>query len=279
MEFRTGLPADVPGLKALWALCFGDDPGYIDRYFEDLFLPEYMAVCADGPVPVSMVAFLPCTLRAPAGDAPCAYLYAMATHPQYQGRGLGQALLRFAHSYGREQGWRGLTLVPADQGLFQFYAKAEFQTAFFYRQLRWSGSPTPGAGVVSPAVPEAYRTLREQLLAQIPHLDHTLPFLTHAEQEYRRTGGGLFRIELPGGSAACAAVERSAEGVWQAKELLAPEGRQEAALAALARRLGTGTLTARTTASGARQAVPFGMARWSEPIPQGRSAYLGLALD
>ena len=158
MEFRTGLPADVPGLKALWALCFGDDPGYIDRYFEDLFLPEYMAVCADGPVPVSMVAFLPFTLRAPAGDAPCAYLYAMATHPQYQGRGLGQALLRFAHSYGREQGWRGLTLVPADQGLFQFYAKAEFQTAFFYRQLRWSGSPTPGAGVVSPAVPEAYRT-------------------------------------------------------------------------------------------------------------------------
>lgn len=279
MEYRSARPEDVPGLKRLWERCFGDDPAFIDRFFAHLFRPEHMAVCAMDGMPVSMVAFLPCRLRGAGADLPCAYLYAMATDPARQGRGLGQALLRFAHSYGREQGWRGLTLVPADQGLFQFYAKAEFQTAFFYRQLRWSGSPTPGAGVVSPAVPEAYRRLREQLLAQIPHLDHTLPFLAHAEQEYRRTGGGLFRIELPGGFAACAAVERSAEGVWQAKELLAPEGRQEAALAALARRLGTGTLTTRTTASGARQAVPFGMARWSEPIPQGRSAYLGLALD
>ena len=174
MEYRSARPEDVPGLKRLWERCFGDDPAFIDRFFAHLFRPEHMAVCALDGMPVSMVAFLPCRLRG-GGDLPCAYLYAMATDPARQGRGWSQALLRFAHSYGREQGWRGLTLVPADQGLFQFYAKAEFQTAFFLPAAALERLP-PRAPGWSPRRPEAYRRLREQLLAQIPHLTIPSPF-------------------------------------------------------------------------------------------------------
>lgn len=280
MEFRTGLPADVPGLKALWALCFGDDPGYIDRYFEDLFLPEYMAVCADGPVPVSMVAFLPCTLRAPAGDAPCAYLYAMATHPQYQGRGLGQQLLRFAYDYARRhQGWAGLTLVPADEGLFHFYAKTDYQTAFYYQSVTWNGTTSSDEGAVTPITPEEYRRLRERLLAGVVHLDHSLPFLSHLDREVKGTGGGLFRLTLSGGDPGCAVAERGEDGRWLVKELLAPNAKLQAALAALARRLNTAALTARTPVWDPSQSRPFGMACWPSPTPDFSAAYLGLALD
>lgn len=280
MNYRTACSADVPALKALWARCFGDETDYIDRFFEDLFLPEHMVVCADNATPVSMVAFLPCTLRTPAGDAPCAYLYAMATHPQYQGRGLGQQLLRYAYDYARQsRGWVGLTLVPADAGLFRFYAKTDYQTAFSYQSVSWNGAPAPHPVSVSPISPEEYRRVRELLLAGRVHLDHSLPFLTHLNREVRRTGGGLFRLDLPGGAPGCAVAERGEDGVWQIKELLAPKPLHQQALAALARHLGAGSLTARTPVDNPDQARAFGMARWPEPVPDFSGAYLGLALD
>lgn len=280
MEYRTGFPSDVPELKKLWQLCFGDDPDYIDRFFEDLYLPEHMAVCADGAAPVSMVAFLPCTLRTPGGDAPWAYLYAMATHPQYQGRGLGQNLLRFAWDYARRsQGWDGLALVPADQGLFCFYAKTDYQTAFAYQPLSWDGAASPQINTVRPISPEEYRQLREHLLREITHLDHSLPFLSHLEREVKLTGGGLFCMELSGGEPGCAVLEQINPGHWCAKELLAPASLQREALAALAAHLDCGTLTARAPVLQADQARPFGMACRSHSAPAFHNAYLGLALD
>lgn len=280
MEYRTALPSDVPGLKTLWAVCFGDDDAYIDRFFEDLFLPEYMAVCAENDEPVSMVAFLPCTLRAPSGDAPCAYLYAMATHPRYQGRGVGQKLLRFAYNYAREnQGWTGLTLVPADQGLFHFYAKTDYRTAFYYQSVTWDGKSGSGDGTAVPIAPEEYRRLREHLLEDTVHLDHSLPFLSHLDREVTLTGGGLFRLELAGGQKGCATMERTENGVWLAKELLSPASLLPQALATLAHQLKTDRLTARTPVLDPDQAHPFGMACWPEPHPDFSRAYLGLALD
>lgn len=280
MNLRAAHSADVPALKALWALCFGDEASYIDRFFEDLFLPEHMVVCDNGAAPVSMVAFLPCTLRTPAGDFPCAYLYAMATHPQYQGRGLGQQLLRFAYDYARERrGWVGLTLVPANEGLFRFYAKTDYQTAFSYQSVSWTGQTPARPIAVSPISPEEYRRLRELLLAGRVHLDHSLPFLAHLDREVRRTGGGLFRLALPGGEPGCAVAERGEDCLWQVKELLAPKALHQEALAALARHLGTGKLTARTPVEDPARARPFGMARWPEPQPDFSQAYLGLALD
>ncbi len=85
----------------------------------------------------------------------------MATHPQYQGRGLGQQLLRFAYDYARRRrGWAGLTLVPADEGLFHFYAKTDYQTAFYYQSVTWNGTTSSDEGAVSPITPEEYRRLR-----------------------------------------------------------------------------------------------------------------------
>lgn len=280
MTCRTAYPSDVPELKKLWRLCFEDDPDYIDRFFEDLFLPEHMVVCAHGSNPVSMVAFLPCTLRTPTGDTPCAYLYAMATHPGYQGRGLGQTLLRFAYDYGRkEQGWTGLTLVPADQGLFRFYGKTDYRTAFYYQPVIWNGGAAPDSSSVSPVSPEEYRQLRELLLEKVVHLDHSLPFLSHLDREAKLTGGGLFRLELPGGTPGCAVLEQTTPGHWCAKELLAPEPLLQEALAALAAHRNCHTLTARTPAGRSNQARPFGMACWPDPLPDFSLAYLGLALD
>ena len=280
MEYRTAFPSDVPALKSLWAICFGDEADYIDRFFEDLFLPEHMAVCADGTTPVSMVAFLPCTLRTPTGCAPWAYLYAMATHPKYQGRGLGQNLLRFAWDYARRNlSCDGLALVPADRELFRFYAKTYYQTAFAYQPLSWDGAAPPQINTVRPISPEEYRQLREHLLREITHLDHSLPFLSHLERETKLTGGGLFCLELSGGESGCAVLEQTTPGHWCAKELLTPKPLLQEALAALAAYLDCGSLTARTPVWAPDQACPFGMACCPHAAPAFHNAYLGLALD
>lgn len=33
MDTRLSFPADIPALRALWSLAFGDDGAYVDNFF------------------------------------------------------------------------------------------------------------------------------------------------------------------------------------------------------------------------------------------------------
>ena len=89
VKLRTSEQRDVPALKELWKLAFGDEDGYIDHFFTQYYLPKRMLVLEEDGVVRAMTAWFDMPLVCSDGTTvPSAYLYAVATHPDCRGRAL-----------------------------------------------------------------------------------------------------------------------------------------------------------------------------------------------
>lgn len=272
MELRHATQQDFPAIRTLWDLCFGDDAEYIDLYLEDLFLPRHSYLLEDDGLVRSMIFSIPATLHTPKGPRASVYLYAMATHPDSQGKGYGLTLMDYVARCCREAGIEVITLKPADMGLFRFYAKSGYETAF-YCGTRTARAVDPPAGTVNTLSPEEYHALRESLLSSTCHVEFSADFLAHQAKVCALSGGALLALGWDGHTA-CAVTERI-DGEWQVKELLAPTGCEEQALALLAHALGAKTLSARVPDE---TGDPFGVALWTHNKELCRG-WLGPALD
>jgi GNAT superfamily N-acetyltransferase len=138
MIFRTARESDLPRLRTLWKQCFGDEDFFIDAFFSALFRPERCAVAEEAGKAVAMAHLLPCALEdrgAPPAAYAAAYLYGMCTDPAFRSRGVGLGLLDFAARLLAERKVCAIALLPADEGLFDFYAKAGYEI-FFEPQVK-----------------------------------------------------------------------------------------------------------------------------------------------
>ena len=117
---------DKDAIEHIWQVCFGDDRAYIDLYLSNRFETENMLVIhADGR-PVSMLSLLPVTITIDGEKHAARYVYAVATLPQYRGRGYASKLIGHAFAkYGEP-----LILQPADEGLQQYYERLGFDEVF-----------------------------------------------------------------------------------------------------------------------------------------------------
>lgn len=109
----------LPELKQLWQICFGDETDYIETFFSAAFSPQRCrCVIQDGKLAAALYWF-DCQWQ---GQL-CAYLYAVATAPEFRGQGLCTALLEDTHRLLTQQGYVGTVLVPGENSLFSFYEK------------------------------------------------------------------------------------------------------------------------------------------------------------
>jgi len=123
--------SDIPDLKALWAEVFGDEPEYIELFFNKMFRPEdYVVLCGEDGSIISIAALIPVDLVSDGKQYPVSYLYGMATKPSLQGNGYGLQLLDFAAKYCKENGKAGIALQPAGESVLRFYEKAGYKPAF-----------------------------------------------------------------------------------------------------------------------------------------------------
>ena len=280
MEFRTATPADLPRIRHLWQLCFGDEPAYIDRFLSAFFAPgRVLTLVEDGDIQ-SMIFLLPATLRTAQRDLDTVYLYAMCTSPDHQGRGLGLRFLEGLADYGRALGLECLTLMPADEGLFRFYGKGGYETAFFCRHLQWDAPQnTAPAGEVVPVDAPDYQVLRRAALRGLSGLDYTADYVAYQARDVIDGGGGCYRLTLPGGVCGCAVVERRGETA-RCVELLIDPAREGEALALLGKNLHVSRLTARAPVYAGQTGAPFGMVQWlGETRYDLGMPFMGLALD
>ena len=84
--------AAVPGLKKLWRLAFGDSEETVDAFFATGYAPDRCRSMMDGET-VAALYWLDCSCE---GET-LAYIYAVATHPDYRGRGLCRRLMEDTH--------------------------------------------------------------------------------------------------------------------------------------------------------------------------------------
>lgn len=132
---------DIPGLKGLWSRCFGDPVALIDGFFATGFSRERCrCLHKESRVAAALYWF-----DAWQGEDRLAYIYAVATDPDFQGRGLCRALMEDTHSLLRQAGYAGAVLVPGSPALFAMYEKLGYRPFGGIREFTCAPAEKPAA--------------------------------------------------------------------------------------------------------------------------------------
>ncbi len=118
MRINYPSPTQEGQLRELWRLAFGDSEEFIDLFFEAGYQPEHCRCVTVAEKAAAALYWF---------DTECdgqkfAYLYAVATHPEYRNRGLCRWLMEDTHALLKERGYDGALLTPAELPLRQMYA-------------------------------------------------------------------------------------------------------------------------------------------------------------
>lgn len=288
---RCSVPEDVPAQRELWTLSFGDSGAYLDNFYHNYYRPERVLVLEEDGVVQAMTAWFDTTFVVPGqGAYRAAYLYAVATHPHCRGRGLAGRLLAGADAYFRSLGIPAVTTVPAEPSLHRFFGANGFRECFVLApQEALSPEELTGEGDVTfrPVGPEEYGRLREELLADLPHIAYPTDALAYQAGCCALSGGGLYTAETPAGQVLLCA-EGAGNGVMVAKELLSGTATaKELSLPALSRTAQSSRWFIRgplCNVTNRSEAWNFAMLKWLDPdLKSGwnwdKKAYLGLAFD
>ena len=162
MRLRKTNPGDLPQLKALWALGFGDTEQEIEAFFA-ISYPTATGFCAEEDGRLIAAAYaLPQELAWGEKNCRSAYLYAVTTHPDFRKRGICAKLLAYAEKELTKRYFDCLTLVPATDALRAYYETLGFvsQNAAFFDE----GGAPEARGVCEVLTPAEYAGLRETVL-------------------------------------------------------------------------------------------------------------------
>ena len=291
---RPATPAEIPQVKALWKKCFRDPAEYIDAFYNSFCTTDQVLVVVEDGRVRSMASLLPASIRDTEGEPyPAAYLYALATDPDFQGHSHARQLLQAADELLVERGYMAMALVPASPSLHKFFKAVGMDECFAHRKSEFLASSLTGKarnGTFTPIGPEEYNAIRESYLHGSVHVAYSDDLIRLQELSSRMTGGGLFRVEVEASDAevGCAAIEYSNAGTLLIKELLTYHQYTSEAVEMAAKVFPAKRYLVRTPAAwegfSGNYIQPFGMVKWYDPVLQRRfdgkqDAYLGLAFD
>ncbi len=111
-------------LLELWKQVFGDCDGFWEAFFQTAFAPERCLCILEAGQVAAALAWFDCQW-----DGDWAYVFAVATRPDFRGRGLCRALMEQTHRHLAARGYQGALLVPAEPELRQMYGKMGYREA------------------------------------------------------------------------------------------------------------------------------------------------------
>lgn len=130
--------SDYAQVLKIWQACFGDEERYVRFFWDNCFPMSRGLVRREAGQAVSMLFLIPGALRKLLSGAlrqdddllPAEYVYAVATLPEYRGRGCAADLMLLAERIARQEGKAALCLMPGEPGLYDYYAKLGYAKAF-----------------------------------------------------------------------------------------------------------------------------------------------------
>ncbi len=133
---------DIAALKKLWAVSFGDTTEEINMFFDCVYgCCDAFAAELDGELIAALYA-IPCELKSGEDTVAARYIYAVATMPEFRGRGIMTRLMDFAHAELESDGVEAFWLYPANEGLSGFYAKAGYESVPSMQSAEFEGYKT-----------------------------------------------------------------------------------------------------------------------------------------
>lgn len=291
VEIRPSRPDEAQAQKELWKSAFGDDPRYIDWFYECCWRPEDMLLLLEEGKLASMLALLPQTIAMPDGSTASAwYIYALATAPSARSKGYGRQLLLYVDEFLKKRGADCVTVVPAEASLFRFFGLVGFLPGFFTRKVELLRSMATAAhpeDKVETIDPAEYNAIRQEVLSGLPCVSYGEDLIRYQEGMGRLSGGGLYRVTV-GDFRGCAAAEYIDEESVLFKELLLPAERMPRGLASLAAKMPGQRCFVRTPAQWdsmqGSYIQPFGMLKWYNEEKRAlwgeeTLGYMGLGFD
>ncbi len=122
--------SDKNEIISLWKESFGDSESYIERFLERFPAEEHCLVYKEGSELCSMLFLLDGQFDIKGTGFDAYYVYAACTSQEHQNRGLMTRLMDFTAEYAKDTGMDFLCLTPANEPLFNFYAKFGFKRVF-----------------------------------------------------------------------------------------------------------------------------------------------------
>lgn len=248
-QTRCALESDIAALHNIWESAFGE--GDSVDFFQFYFKPELCIVAEREGSPAGAGYLVPFGNLICGGlTVPCAMIYAVAVLPEFRRLGLGESVVRGLIEYGKASGYPAIVLCPSDDSLFRYYSERSVLKDWFFTTERQMTQIRPSANTarLTRISAEEYRSLRENLLAGMPHIAMDRDAFLFQDILCRHEGGGLFLAATTGGDA-CAVVERQPGGAVWVKELLAPAGCEQEALSSIAMEFPASSYLIRTPTS------------------------------
>ncbi len=196
---RQGDITYIPELKRLWKTCFEDEDAYIDAFFQALYKQEQVLLAEENGMLMGASFFLPGKIYVNGTWQDIRYIYALAVHPQFRGRGTAGRLLKHAYD-----SWQvPLLAEPAEDGLVNgFYGPLGFEQAFYLahtkinvnmRQYAMQAAQIPVSGQsrhIFQVEAGRYSKIRRRRFCREGYVDWPVQHTAFALQEHRAAGGG-----------------------------------------------------------------------------------------
>jgi GNAT superfamily N-acetyltransferase len=293
-EIRTAKKSDTQRQKEIWKACFGDSNEYIDFYFANRYREnETLLLLWNGNI-TSMLTMIPVRVITSDGRSlPSAMLYAIATHPKYQGRGLATRIMDFSDRYLMDNNNRLSLLVPASDRLFDFYGRRGYINGFFIKEVTITDDAFKDIredaafrSFITPASPKGYNRRRDERQNGGLYVAYGDGEIAYQKKLSKRTGADIYTIEIDG-TCGCAAAERINAGRVLIKELLMPESFVYRSVALIAKLLPAKEYIVRLPANQSQSLCgeirPFGMIKpygqSGDEMLHDEAGYLGIAYD
>lgn len=122
-------------VKKLWKLCFNDSDEFVEMYFRLRYNSETTMTIQSGNKIVSslQMPYYPMTFEG--AEIQTAYISGACTHPDFRGKGVMAQLLAESFSRMVQKNIPLSILIPANPGLYDYYAKTGYAPAFFRTRI------------------------------------------------------------------------------------------------------------------------------------------------
>lgn len=117
-------------VRSMWKVCFEDTDDFMNLYFSQKYKDENTLIYFENNVAVASLQMLPYTIRFYNKIIPFYYLSGLCTLPEYRNKGYMGKLIKEAFLTMKERNIPLSILIPAEEWLYNYYRKYNFEETF-----------------------------------------------------------------------------------------------------------------------------------------------------
>lgn len=207
-------------IRALWEVCFPDETGFNDYFFNNLYYPEQTILYCKQDEICAMTQMIPYELSLPDLLGTATYIYGACTHPAHRRQHLMEQLLEFSFQEDLKNHRIASMLIPAEQWLFDFYLPFGYKPAFYLdEQICYTTQNHPIRPII-PSELDKLNALYNQKMEGYAHIVRTAKNWDDQLQLFTETGKGVWGLWVQNSLVAYAFVMQEGKDLF-AQELMA----------------------------------------------------------